>query len=811
MGGLTIELTTRIPTGCRRLKGNNCTQRRSNQRKLLKRKAIITDNVIINLSSYALSYAELSVINKGLGFVPSHLKPKMEVINSDMLRFERKLQLFYFFKDEPNLPSNPTLVGKSNWWPRVLNGHITKCCHDIKEDMFHALSKIKAKLNLNRNEIKALKDLKKNTIIIIKKCDKGGGIAVLDRALYSNKIYCMLEDLTTYKKTDLDDTLEVKSKADTLIVMVYEKGLLDKKQVNYLTNFVPRCPLFYGLPKVHKTGVPLRPICSQINGPTCRLNELVDKYLTVAEKNIPFMLQDTTAFLLLIEANKIVLPGSILCTVDVTSLYTCIPHEEGARWVSDFYEESLDDWSSFFTDLRPVDKQTLYELIICILKNCTFEFDNHYYSQLFGTTMGAKFSVKFANIYMHCWLRKFVKAYNRATPKFIARLIDDCFWIWEHGENELLLFIKYLNSCHDSIKFEATYSTEKVNFLDTVTYIVNNELHTTVYTKPTDKKQYLHFNSSHPKHTMNAIPYSQALRYRRIIDSDTILCDELETLCRNFLGRGYPSLLLMQTCDRVKQLDRNEALQYKSNTVKQSDFMSFLKGKCFLPCIVPYHPAFATVLKQSISKHWNVLKSSNVKNSAVFRDELPQVVFKKGVTIGSLLTCTKFTQSLDSQDLENIEILNELMNDDMTEVITNILPCYTPRCKCCDQLECSTRFYSDGKVINITTHGVFTCNSSNVIYIISCTKCKLLYVGQTARKLKERLNNHRSDIKLSKSTAVGIHFNLPLHSQANLRITPILDISACDQIERNKWELRYMDVLHTKYPYGMNFYPIIQD
>jgi len=51
-----------------------------------------------------------------------------------------------------------------------------------------------------------------------------------------------------------------------------------KKQAQYLTNFVLRCPVFYGLPKVHKKDIPLRPICSQINAPTC-INELVDHYL----------------------------------------------------------------------------------------------------------------------------------------------------------------------------------------------------------------------------------------------------------------------------------------------------------------------------------------------------------------------------------------------------------------------------------------------------------------------------------------------------------------------------------------------------
>jgi len=48
-------------------------------------------------------------------------------------------------------------------------------------------------------------------------------------------------------------------------------------------------PRFYGIPKVHKQNIPLRPIVSQINGPTSKVNELVDYYLSVAETQIPYL------------------------------------------------------------------------------------------------------------------------------------------------------------------------------------------------------------------------------------------------------------------------------------------------------------------------------------------------------------------------------------------------------------------------------------------------------------------------------------------------------------------------------------------
>ena len=62
-----------------------------------------------------------------------------------------------------------------------------------------------------------------------------------------------------------------------------------------------------------------------------------------------------------------------------------------------------------------------------IVQQCNFKLNELFYSQLFGTAKGAKFSVVFANIYMHLQLSKYVTAYNDYKPNIIARLIDDCF------------------------------------------------------------------------------------------------------------------------------------------------------------------------------------------------------------------------------------------------------------------------------------------------------------------------------------------------------------------------------------------------
>ena len=101
-------------------------------------------------------------------------------------------------------------------------------------------------------------------------------------------------------------------------------------------------------------------------------------------------------------------------------------------------------------------------------------------------------------------------------PWVWLRYIDDIFIIWQRGEEKLREFFNLLNGAHESIKFTAEWSTEKINFLDVQVIKQGNKLITDLFTKPIDTHQLLHQASCHPNHTKEGIPHSQALRIRRI-------------------------------------------------------------------------------------------------------------------------------------------------------------------------------------------------------------------------------------------------------------------------------------------------------
>ena len=64
-------------------------------------------------------------------------------------------------------------------------------------------------------------------------------------------------------------------------------------------------------------------------------------------------------------------------------------------------------------------------------------------------------------------------------------------------------------------------------------------IETDLYTKPTDKHQYFLISSSHPPHTKRSIPYSLALRLRRIGSNYDTYKQRSQELMNYLVNRGY--------------------------------------------------------------------------------------------------------------------------------------------------------------------------------------------------------------------------------------------------------------------------------
>ena len=111
--------------------------------------------------------------------------------------------------------------------------------------------------------------------------------------------------------------------------------------------------------------------------------------------------------------------------------------------------------------------------------------------------MGTK-SPSYANIFMGWFEEKFIFPFLTNFSDFYVRFMDDNFLIQNDTKTEFDNFLKKINECDPSIKFEYEMSKIEINFLDTTVFKVDNKLRTKVYVKPTKRKVIYHSKSEHP-------------------------------------------------------------------------------------------------------------------------------------------------------------------------------------------------------------------------------------------------------------------------------------------------------------------------
>ena len=70
-----------------------------------------------------------------------------------------------------------------------------------------------------------------------------------------------------------------------------------------------------------------------------------------------------------------------------------------------------------------------------------------------------------------------------------------------------------------------------------------------------------------------------------------------------------------------------------------------------------------------------------------------------------------------------------------------------PRCATCKHYNTCNSFKSTSTRHQYTIRNSFTSNSNNIIYLITCTKCKKQYVRYTHTRLKDTINQHTTNIK----------------------------------------------------------------
>ena len=440
----------------------------------------------------------------------------------------------------------------------------------------------------------------------------------MDKTWYIDECNRQLTDTKFYQRLDEDITAEIQKRVTFYVNRMHKDKFINDKTKQYLIQSDVKPGRFYILPKIHKPGNPGRPIVSSNSHPTERLSHFVEYYLQPLVHKLPSFVKDTNDFL-----NKLLTIGnlpanSLLVTLDVSSLYTNIPHKEGINACEHFLRTSSH---------KTIPTSTLCDLIRMILTMNNFSFNDNHYLQIHGTAMGTKMAPSYANLFLGFFEANVLKN-APFQPLTWLRYIDDIFMIWTEGLDNLKIFIDYLNNIHSTIKFTSSHSSTNIPFLDvSVSLTKDGSISTDLYTKPTDKHQHLLYSSCHPLHTKKAIPFSLALRLRRICSTDATFHTRTAQLTTYLLKRGYNRNFVNKQIRRAADIPRQLTLQTKDiNKPKRIPFITTLN---------PSLPHISHIIKN----HFNLLLSSH-RCKSVFQHP-PVVAFRRSPNLRDLLVTAK--------------------------------------------------------------------------------------------------------------------------------------------------------------------------
>ena len=130
--------------------------------------------------------------------------------------------------------------------------------------------------------------------------------------------------------------------------------------------------------------------------------------------------------------------------------------------------------------------------------------------------------------------------------------------------------------------------------------------------------------------------------------------------------------------------------------------------------------------------------------------------------------------------------------------------CARVRCRTCPFISNANKISGPKRTVAITDH--FSCISTNLIYCITCTLCKKVYIGETGRRLGDRFREHLRDVEINDKDAskpVARHFNLPNHSQKHMAVCG-LSLHLGNTESRKNIEQKFIFQIGTLSPCGIN-------
>jgi len=369
--------------------------------------------------------------------------------------------------------------------------------------------------NLTPLQSNTLRKLRNNEMIIVKPTDKNLGPAIMDKEDYISKV--LTEHLSTndYLRLTKQEALSKLSQLkDTLKNLITtNQNSLSQPELIYFQRGLKnqhRIPLFYGLPKVHKNPISLRPVVSTTNS----MLAIFSNWLDFRMKELLPLIQSYTknSADIIQDLKKLTLPeNATLFSADAKSMYTNIDTSLGLDTLKNFlHENSTRIPTSFPTNL-------FLQIMELVMRNNIFSFQDTYWLQTSGTAMGTPVACAYATITFGHYENSILLPNFKSNLLYYRRYIDDIFGIWiptTSGSNAETWesFKKQLNNW-GNLKWVIEEPSLNTNFLDLTLSISESKILTKTFQKSMNLYLYIPASSAHPPSCLKGLIMGEMRRY----------------------------------------------------------------------------------------------------------------------------------------------------------------------------------------------------------------------------------------------------------------------------------------------------------
>jgi hypothetical protein len=418
-------------------------------------------------------------------------------------------------------------------------------------------TKVKENFDAFTPDIRRLKEFMTSSNYIVTMTDKNLGLAVSEREWIIEKSLTLLSNVVDYRElslTEADVILQAKctsmnelaDMAD-LYIDLYEGSVSEfmrSKVTAPILGVAHHIPVFYSIPKIHKTPVKGRPIIpchSAIMNPAAKY---VSKRLKPLIKAAPTIIHGTKD--LAIKLSKLNINTHrrwYIVTGDVVAYYPNVPLDACLDIVYNAYKVWFDinDDREFYRDRH---LWFFKEALRIGNTQLITQFQDKTYEQLRGLAMGVADSPDLANLY-GCHFEEKSNVLDDQKIAFYGRYIDDCLAL-VYATDEISATEYMQNKIRfDGCVIEWSASRFAAPFLDMELYIdKGNQLQHMPYRKARNHMERIPWVSHHPLDVKRGTFIGEMSRLATLCSLQEHYSESIRALVSLYVVRGYPEAVV---------------------------------------------------------------------------------------------------------------------------------------------------------------------------------------------------------------------------------------------------------------------------